>query len=95
MRQLLAYAQQLISENFPKPAAIESRQPPPPRLYQGVPWQRCCCSVVCAGGHAERTGEPGRNEDVARNQIVANDLRVERAGLEDAFVELTGRKLAS
>ncbi len=37
VRQLLAYAQQLISENFPKPAAIEPRQPPPPRLYQGVP----------------------------------------------------------
>ena len=32
---------------------------------------------------------------LARNQIVANDLRIEQADLEDAFVALTGRKLAS
>jgi ABC-2 type transport system ATP-binding protein len=32
---------------------------------------------------------------LARHQIVANDLRVEQAGLDDAFVALTGRKLAS
>ena len=30
---------------------------------------------------------------LARNQIVAHDLRIEQAGLEDAFVALTGRKL--
>ena len=32
---------------------------------------------------------------LARNQIVANELRIEQAGLEDAFVALTGRRLAS
>ena len=32
---------------------------------------------------------------LARNQIVANELRIEQAGLDDAFVALTGRKLAS
>jgi ABC-2 type transport system ATP-binding protein len=32
---------------------------------------------------------------LARNQIVANELRIEQADLEDAFVALTGRKLAS
>ncbi len=31
---------------------------------------------------------------LARNHIVANELRVEQADLEDAFVALTGRKLA-
>jgi ABC-2 type transport system ATP-binding protein len=30
---------------------------------------------------------------LARNQIVANDLRIEQAGLDDAFVALTGRKI--
>ncbi|GAB3797309.1 ABC transporter ATP-binding protein [Micromonospora zhanjiangensis] len=30
---------------------------------------------------------------LARNQVVATDLRVEQASLDDAFVELTGRKL--
>jgi ABC-2 type transport system ATP-binding protein len=30
---------------------------------------------------------------LARNQVVANDLRVEQATLDDAFVALTGRKL--
>ena len=29
---------------------------------------------------------------LARHQIVANDLRIEQAGLDDAFVALTGRK---
>jgi ABC-2 type transport system ATP-binding protein len=32
---------------------------------------------------------------MARHQIVANELRIEQADLEDAFVALTGRKLAS
>ena len=32
---------------------------------------------------------------LARNQIVANELRMEQADLDDAFVALTGRKLAS
>jgi ABC-2 type transport system ATP-binding protein len=32
---------------------------------------------------------------LARHQIVANELRIEQADLEDAFVALTGRKLAS
>jgi ABC-2 type transport system ATP-binding protein len=32
---------------------------------------------------------------LARNQIVAKELRIEQAGLDDAFVALTGRKLAS
>jgi ABC-2 type transport system ATP-binding protein len=32
---------------------------------------------------------------LARNQIVANDLRIEQAGLEDAYVALTGRTLAN
>ncbi len=32
---------------------------------------------------------------LARQQIVANELRIEQADLEDAFVALTGRKLAS
>jgi ABC-2 type transport system ATP-binding protein len=32
---------------------------------------------------------------LARNHIVANELRIEQAGLDDAFVALTGRKLAS
>ncbi|MCE7000852.1 ABC transporter ATP-binding protein [Saccharothrix sp. S26] len=30
---------------------------------------------------------------LARNQIVAADLRIEQAGLDDAFIRLTGRKL--
>ena len=30
---------------------------------------------------------------LARHQIVANELRIEQAGLDDAFVALTGRKL--
>ena len=32
---------------------------------------------------------------LARQQIVANELRIEQADLEDAFVALTGRRLAS
>jgi ABC-2 type transport system ATP-binding protein len=32
---------------------------------------------------------------LARNQIVANDLRIEQANLEDAFVTLTGHKIAN
>jgi ABC-2 type transport system ATP-binding protein len=32
---------------------------------------------------------------LARNQIVANELRIEQAGLDDAFVALTGRTFAS
>jgi ABC-2 type transport system ATP-binding protein len=32
---------------------------------------------------------------LARQQVVANDLRIEQADLDDAFVALTGRKLAS
>jgi ABC-2 type transport system ATP-binding protein len=32
---------------------------------------------------------------LARHQIVANDLRIEQADLDDAFIALTGRKLAS
>jgi ABC-2 type transport system ATP-binding protein len=32
---------------------------------------------------------------LARNQVVANELRIEQVGLDDAFVALTGRKLAS
>ena len=32
---------------------------------------------------------------LARQQIVANELRIEQADLDDAFVALTGRKLAS
>ena len=32
---------------------------------------------------------------LARNQIVANELRMEQADLDDAFVALTGRRLAS
>jgi ABC-2 type transport system ATP-binding protein len=32
---------------------------------------------------------------LARNNIVANDLRIEHAGLDDAFIALTGRRLAS
>lgn len=32
---------------------------------------------------------------LARNQIVAERLRVEQASLEDAFVQLTGRRLES
>ena len=32
---------------------------------------------------------------LARQQIVANDLRIDQADLDDAFVALTGRKLAS
>ena len=31
---------------------------------------------------------------LARNHVVANELRIEQADLEDAFVALTGRKLA-
>ncbi|MFJ6676778.1 ABC transporter ATP-binding protein [Actinosynnema sp. NPDC091369] len=31
---------------------------------------------------------------LARNQIVAADLRIEQAGLDDAFIRLTGRKLS-
>jgi ABC-2 type transport system ATP-binding protein len=30
---------------------------------------------------------------LARNQIVANELRIEHAGLDDAFIALTGRQL--
>jgi ABC-2 type transport system ATP-binding protein len=32
---------------------------------------------------------------LARNHVVANELRIEQADLDDAFVALTGRKLAS
>ena len=32
---------------------------------------------------------------LARNHIVANELRVSQPDLEDAFVALTGRKLAT
>lgn len=32
---------------------------------------------------------------LARNGIVANDLRIEQADLDDAFIALTGRRLAS
>ncbi len=32
---------------------------------------------------------------LARQQVVANDLRIDQADLDDAFVALTGRKLAS
>ncbi|WNV88853.1 ABC transporter ATP-binding protein [Umezawaea sp. Da 62-37] len=32
---------------------------------------------------------------LARNQVVAAELRIEQASLDDAFVELTGRKLSS
>ena len=32
---------------------------------------------------------------LARAEIVANDLRIEQAGLDDAFIALTGRRLAS
>lgn len=32
---------------------------------------------------------------LARNRIVANDLRIEQANLDDAFVTLTGRKINS
>jgi ABC-2 type transport system ATP-binding protein len=32
---------------------------------------------------------------LARNQILANELRIDQVGLDDAFVALTGRKLAS
>ena len=32
---------------------------------------------------------------LARHHIVANELRIEQADLEDAFVALTGRRLAS
>jgi ABC-2 type transport system ATP-binding protein len=32
---------------------------------------------------------------LARNQIVANELRIEQVDLDDAFVALTGRKLAN
>jgi ABC-2 type transport system ATP-binding protein len=30
---------------------------------------------------------------LARNQIVANELRIEQADLDDAFIALTGRQL--
>jgi ABC-2 type transport system ATP-binding protein len=32
---------------------------------------------------------------LARNGVVANDLRIEQAGLDDAFIALTGRSLVS
>ena len=32
---------------------------------------------------------------LARHEIVAYDLRIEQADLDDAFIALTGRKLAS
>ena len=32
---------------------------------------------------------------LARNGVVANDLRIEQADLDDAFIALTGRRLAS
>ena len=32
---------------------------------------------------------------LARHEIVANDLRIEQADLDDAFIALTGRRLAS
>ena len=32
---------------------------------------------------------------LARNGVVANDLRIEQADLEDAIIALTGRRLAS
>jgi ABC-2 type transport system ATP-binding protein len=31
--------------------------------------------------------------ELARHQIVARDLRIEQAGLDEAFVALTGRSL--
>ena len=32
---------------------------------------------------------------LARHEVVANDLRIDQADLDDAYVALTGRKLAS
>ncbi len=32
---------------------------------------------------------------LARHQVVANELRIDQADLDDAFVALTGRKLAT
>ena len=70
VRQLLAHAQQLIRENFPRAAGPESRQSPPPRLYQLVLGQAGSWSGVWAAGHAERPGEAGWDEHIAGNQVV-------------------------
>ena len=47
------------------------------------------------GRPAPATSSQAVTSVLARNQIVANDLRIEQADLDDAFVALTGRKLAS
>ena len=53
--------------------------------------------VVHQGRHVVVTGAGNLLHAVtahlARNQIVAHDLRVEQASLDDAFVTLTGRRL--
>jgi ABC-2 type transport system ATP-binding protein len=56
-------------------------------------------SVTCSGPAIVVAGTGNLVHAVtsvlARNQIVANELRVERADLDDAFIALTGRRLDS
>ena len=70
MRQLLAHAQQLISENFRKRAAEQPRQSRLPPLSHGVCGFGTGGSAVRVGRQAERPGESGRHQNVASNQIV-------------------------
>ena len=65
-------------------------------LLTGLPEVR---SVTPPGPDASWSPAPATSSRavtavLARNQIVANELRIEQAGLDDAFVALTGRKLA-
>ena len=66
------------------------------RLLTGLPEVR---SVTRNGPTVVVTGRGNLVQAVtsvlARNQIVANDLRIEQANLEDAFVTLTGHKIAN
>ena len=48
-----------------------------------------------ARGHRHREPAARRDHVLARNQVVAADLRVEQTTLDDAFVALTGRKIDS
>jgi hypothetical protein len=70
VRQLLAHAQQLISENFRKRAADQPRQSRLPPLSHGVCGFGTGGSAVRVGRQAERPGESGRHQNVASNQIV-------------------------
>ena len=76
----------------PVPAVRPDRRRAPDRAARGP--QR---EPARPDGRGRRHRQPRAavTSVLARNQIVANELRIEQADLDDAFVALTGRKLAS